>query len=704
MNSVQTDIPFEEQEEEGAGITLADLWGLLQMQRRVVLGALAACVSVAVIYSVLAERRYSATAVVHLAPMAAQEINTDGVVTEVTAGWNRKIDIATKLSILRSSPLRHEVLRRYEALGVEAAAPISAGALRAATDALSRKNTELIDITVTTSDPQQAARLANITAEVFRDEAMAANNDAVQSARKWLADQLEEYEQRIRSANEALTEFERTNNLAGSTSTGEVSLQTRMSYLQSAYGDLNTQLVLQQTLVDEYERLLRQGRYQDLAKAMGSALIESLTERHAEALAKRAEVSAVFGPKMQQYQAANLAVEAIESELNQEVRKQLSAERAKLDLLKGKESNIVGAIGSGKDQILRQQSLWADYEQRKLELENAKVFYKRLRERMGEVELQAKTQFNRIRVLEAATPPNKASYPIIPLNIGAGVIAGLVLGFGIAIAREWMDDTIASPVDVSAYLKVPFLGAIPKLEDETDETRLALHSHHQPQSQIAEAARAIRTVLELRPSEQSPSRLLVTSAVSAEGKTSTAVRLGIAYANAHRSVVIVDADLRRPRLHRVFHGERTGGLTDMIQGSTDSYVRPSGVDNMSYIASGRAGNRPDELLSAPSLSSVFDELSRQFDIVIVDSPPSAIVADARLLSRHVDGIVLVARENSTPRSLLREALSSLKQVGGTVFGVVINAVDFNQRRTAYKYYGYGYQYIYEEDPVEAAAT
>ena len=144
----------------------------------------------------------------------------------------------------------------------------------------------------------------------------------------------------------------------------------------------------------------------------------------------------------------------------------------------------------------------------------------------------------------------------------------------------------------------------------------------------------------------------------------------------------------------------------MIDGaSLEDCVRPTPVHNLSYVAAGKAGDRPDELLSSPSLPAVLDTLSDAFDIVIVDSPPTVVVADARLLSRHVDGTVVVVRQNSTPRSLLREALTGLQQVGANVYGVVINAVDFSERRTTYKYYGYGYRYTYEEDAApDAPAT
>jgi polysaccharide biosynthesis transport protein len=688
--------------EDSSTPSLSDLWAILQLQRGVIVASIVACVGLAAMLTAVAEKQYRAVAVVHLAPVAAKEINTDGVNTEITASWNRNIDVATKLAILDSNSLRAEVVRRYQELGL--ADGINASALGGEVSSDARKGTELIDIAVTTNDPEMSARLANLVAEVFRDESMAGNIEAARSAREWLSAQISEYEDRIRDATAALNEFERKNNLAGSTEHGESSLDSRMVSLNLAFGNSNTELVIQETLVEDYERLLRTGRYQDLAKAMDSAVVDSLSARYADALVERSRVGQVYGEKMPEYKSVAGNVDAIERELKAEVIKMLSAERAKLELLGGRKDSIAGAIGSGKEQILQLQALWGEYEQKRTELSNAKDFYQRLRARTGELELQSKTQFNRARILERATPPTRHSFPIVWLNLLIGLILGLAGGFALAVLREWLDDTIGSPVDITAYLRVPFLGAIPIIADEKDETRLALYTHAHPRAIVAEAMRAVRTTLELSPVNEVPRRILVTSAVASEGKTSTAIRLGISFVNAHRSVVIVDCDLRRPRVHKVFGGDRGAGVSALIDGAKlDEVTRETAVPNLYYIPSGRAGDRPDELLSAPNLPEILDALEARFDIVIIDSPPTLVVADARLLSRHVDGVLMVARENSTSRSLMREAIGDLQQVGAHIFGVVINAVDFNKRRTSYRYYGYGYgyQYKYDEDEPDA---
>ena len=185
------------------------------------------------------------------------------------------------------------------------------------------------------------------------------------------------------------------------------------------------------------------------------------------------------------------------------------------------------------------------------------------------------------------------------------------------------------------------------------------------------------------------------SAVSAEGKTSTVVRLGVAFANLNRRVLMIDADLRRPRIHKVFSVDREIGLSTVLTGERTEaeVIHATPVPGLFFMPSGRGGERPNELLASHEVERLLERLGKEFDLVIIDTPPSAILSDARILSRHVDGVVMVVREQSTSRMLVREAVAGLEQVGARVLGVIVNAVDFGRRRTSYKYYyGYGYRY------------
>ena len=679
---------------------LGDLWAIIQMQR-VVFGSFAiAGLLLALTYSVLATRYYRSTVVLHLSTMAGQEIETDRVVDfDQYHRWNRHMFVRTQLEILQSRRVLMEVLQIYSAEHPDSGLqPDLEGiqGLQSMIEVKPRQGTELIDLSVTSPDPDQSAELANLLAETYMDSNLDAVIDAAQSAKQWLEEQLAEKATEISDANLALRSFQRAKDMADAEE-DITSLSAVMDSLNTAYGRANTERVLMETTVYNHQRLLESGDYEKLAKDMNTSLMVTLAQDYSRAVTEQARISAIYGEKMPQRRSADAQVEKIEQELRAEVERTLAAERAQLRILRNKEASLRREIEGGKEDLLSVQENKEEYAKKRLTLERAQDFYRRLGQRRDELDLQAKTQLNNVRIVQSALSNPTPVEPRLLVNLAFGLVCGLVVGMSVGLLREYLDDTISSPLEVQTFLKVPFLGMIPKIEEVIDETDLALYTHENPRSNVAEAIRATRTVLDLAPDGRVINRLLVTSAVSAEGKTGTAVRLGVAYANLGRSVLVIDADLRRPRIHKIFGHERVPGFTTVVgaEVAIEDAIRPTGIPNLSYLSSGRGGERPNELLAHPEVGRLLDELNRRFDLVIIDSPPSVLLSDARVLSRYVDGVVVLVREHSTPRVLIREAIQGLEQVGANVLGVIVNAVDLTRRRTTYKYYyGYGYSYRY----------
>lgn len=684
--------------EAGARIDLGDVWAIIQMQRRVVLGCTVLVLLLALAYSLVATRQYRSVAVLHLSTMAGQEIRTDRVVDfDQYHRWNRQIFVQTQIEIIRSRKMRNKVLAAYEALGLDDGLKLDEEGLRELAgmiDVKVRQGTELIDVAITSPDPEMSARLANLVVNTYRDNNLEVLTESAEDAKGWLQTQLLEKEEEIAEASRLLREFQRANDMADAEE--EVtSLSATMDSLNEAKGQANTERVLHETTVWTHEALLKAGDYEQLAKNMNTPLIVSLTQDFARATTEQARVAAIYGEKMPQRRTADAELARIESELKAEVERTLAAEKAKLRVLRNKEASLEKEIAGGKDELLVVQERKEEYAKKLLALERARDFYKRLSQRKDELDLQSKTQLNNVRVVQEAWPVYRAVEPRIPINLMLGLIGGAILGLSVGLLREYLDDTISSPLEVTTFLKVPFLGMIPKIERIDDETDLALYTHANPRSTIAEVIRGIRTTLDMSSSDGVLKRMLVTSAVSAEGKTSTIVRMGVAFANLNRRVLMIDADLRRPRIHKIFGHEREPGFTTVLSGAValEEAVHETAVPNLWYLSSGRGGEHPNELLADPRVPALLDEIGEKFDMILIDSPPSVMLSDARILSRYVDGVVVLAREHSTSRVLIREAIAGLEQVGARVFGVVVNAVDFGKRRTSYKYYyGYGYRY------------
>ena len=282
---------------------------------------------------------------------------------------------------------------------------------------------------------------------------------------------------------------------------------------------------------------------------------------------------------------------------------------------------------------------------------------------------------------------------------------GLVLGCVLAIFNEFLDNSIKTPEEVEQLVSLPALGIIPSVASvngrgaqralpgpESKASTSDLATFVQPQSVVSEAYRALRTSILLSTSKHPPQVILITSGQPREGKTTTALNLAITLAQRGDRVVLIDSDLRRPRVHRAFQLTNQSGLSSYLAGAAglDQIVKPvARVPNLFVITAGPTPPNPAELLSSEPVTTLFDELRRQFDFVVLDSPPAITVADAMILAAHADGVILVAHGGVTTRDSLRHARKLLAAANARMLGVVLNNVDM--RSADYKYY-YSYYY------------
>ncbi|MFZ5481086.1 MAG: GumC family protein [Myxococcota bacterium] len=680
-----------------SGLTAAEVLGMLRVQWKVIVAVAALVLALAAVNSLRAPKLYRANAVIQISSHAGQELRVDGVV-DYNAVTQEYTYAKTQLHLLESRELREEVVRRYEALGFTdfTTEQEAAGQLAGMLAVTQRRDTELVDVSVTDTDPERAARLANLVAEVYREQTLGGRRDAAREAKEWLQHQLADYQKRIAEENAALVAYQRANDLADAEES-VTPLSATMDTLNRAFGEVNTERVLLETTVRGHERLLAANAWEALAKDMNTPLVVALYKEYSEAAAENAEMSARYLEKMPQRVYAEAKLRGIEQELRREVERTLATERAQLTILQQKEKSLGEEIDATKSRLLGRQEAKEGYERLKLQLERSKQFYSTLSQRDDELELAARTHLSNIRVVDEARPSPYPVSPNVPRSLFMGLVVGLLLGAALGFAIEYVDDTISSPLDVANYLHVPLLGIVPRIAGTAGGKDLALYTHLEPNSPAAEAVRAIRTVLELNPTAKTLRRLLVTSTEASEGKTTTTVSLAVSFATRGRRVLIVDADMRRPRVHRVFEVEKTPGLSEILAGCPlEGAIVPTGIPGVDILPAGPRTDGPNELLASPAMAPLLDDLDRAYDLVLIDSPPAGITSDAAILSKLVDGLVFVVREKTVSRWFVRDVVHRLQQIGAPLLGVVVNAVDTTGRRSGYKYY-YGYRYKYEEE-------
>jgi len=332
------------------------------------------------------------------------------------------------------------------------------------------------------------------------------------------------------------------------------------------------------------------------------------------------------------------------------------------------------------------------------EAESAKHMYELLIKRFKEASLTEDMRTGNIRVVDRAEVPNHPVRPRKRHNLILALIVGLVTGVGLAFFFEYLDNTIKLPEDVKQHLKTPYLGPVPLFTSEKagnpdDGIHPDLVGLHAPKSSASESYRGIRTSILFSSAESAPQVLLISSAAPKEGKTITAANLAVVMAQANGKTIILDCDLRRPTMHRLFGISKDMGVSNLLVGggSAKEAIIHTRIPNLDIIPCGTIPPNPSEILGSARMLTLLNGLRKLYAHILIDSPPSTAVTDAVVLSKSVDGVVMVVRTGYTAREIVKNGMAQFGAVGAHILGAVLNGVDM--RGNGYYYY----QYYYGED-------
>jgi succinoglycan biosynthesis transport protein ExoP len=369
-----------------------------------------------------------------------------------------------------------------------------------------------------------------------------------------------------------------------------------------------------------------------------------------------------------------------------------------------RESLLEQAFQRQKAKAMEMKQKAIRYNILKREADTNRDLYNSLLQRMKEAGVSAGITASNIQIVDGAEMPTKPFKPNKRLNLLLATVVGLFLGLGLAFFFEYLDNTVKTPEDVEQLIRLPSFGMIPEISYER-RRRLEEGTHYpvelitfaQPKSMLSEAYRNVRTSILLSFSEKPPKRIVISSPNPAEGKTTTVVNTAIALAQTGARVLVVDSDMRKPRIHTIFGEENGVGLSNYLSGNAElrSAIKKSTIPNLYYLPSGPIPPNPSELLGSNLFKKTIKFLGERFDHIILDSPPVLGFADSIILSTSSDGILLVVTGGKTPRETLQRAKDALSQVNAKILGVVINQVDIG--RSDYGYYYYRHHYYYGKE-------
>jgi capsular exopolysaccharide synthesis family protein len=297
---------------------------------------------------------------------------------------------------------------------------------------------------------------------------------------------------------------------------------------------------------------------------------------------------------------------------------------------------------------------------------------------------------NELTVVEPAVAPSAPSSPRVLMNVAVALVLGLLLGIGLAFLAEYLDESVKTPQDVERATGAPVLGLIPRMRLDASQSRIySVATMLYPRTTAAEAFRSLRTNLEFTGIDAPIKTILVTSAMPREGKTTVACNLAVAYAQAGRRTLLLDADLRRPETHLYFGLQNVDGLTNLLRADSlllKNLAHETEVPNLLVMTCGTIPPNPAELLASTRMAQVMGQIAASAEIVIIDSPPLNVVTDATILARLVDGVVLVVDAGRTPRHEARQASETLGRVDARILGVTLNREATPDAAGPYGYY------------------
>ena len=362
------------------------------------------------------------------------------------------------------------------------------------------------------------------------------------------------------------------------------------------------------------------------------------------------------------------------------------------------------ALGQQKGESLNLNKKAIDYNVLKRDAETSKEMFDLLIKRFKETSMTEDIRTGNIRIIDPAEVPRTPVKPQKALNIFLSIVMGLFLGIGLAFFLEYIDSTIKLPTEINDFLKIPFLGLVPALAMETD-TEGKQHDRtpaqdlvtmDAPKSTASESYRGIRTSLLLSSADHSPQVILVCSSGPSEGKTISAANLAVTMAQAGGKVLVLDCDMRRPKMHRLLGVDRDKGMSNILVGARtlEEVIVHTQIPNMDFIPSGPIPPNPSEMLGSDRMKSLLEEARTRYERIIIDSPPISAVTDAVILSRVADGTAVIIRSGVTNREIVKNGLSQLQAVNARILGAILNGVHLDRDR--YYYYQYQYYYYYGE--------
>lgn len=675
------------------------------------------------LFNSVQEAQYKATTVMHVAPKSTAVFNLrelfvnrrDPAFRETQAGIIRSRVLAEKVVAKLGLAKRPEFMtgsvtvldKVKQKLGINN----NAEKVQGNTDRLiaswlvdemevsSKRDSYLMDISLVLPNAQLAADITNAVAEEYISSIEVNLRSSTEASEQWLLDRLDVVNKDLKIAELALQEFKEKEEIIGSSQQngGIASQEVDMissRLLEARQKRLGSEALYQQVLATERGK----GDMQGIAVIRSDVIVQNIRNELVELESRKSELSQRYGPEHRRMVELESQLSVTEQNLKQQIQRVVAAIKSEYELAKESESFLKTSLGNSTNKV---QSLGRkQFELLALEqnVRTQRDVYQAFLKRLNQNRATGVSVNENVRITDPAIAPLRPLPSKGPLLVIMFSLLALIVGLGVGLLRELFDNTLSGDRDVDKKLMTVSLGSVPMIEgdegaDPIQNVAYSYFSNHKL-SQFSESVRTVRSSLMLSSIDEKKRRILVTSTVPGEGKTSMAISLALAFGHVQKTLLI-DCDLRRPSLDELMDASsfnRRGlGINDLCLGSASpsECIQSLPVNGVDLITAGTINPNPQELFCSTKFSEVLNKLGEVYDVIIIDSPPSGGLSDSMLLATQVDQVAYVVKANSTPVAKVRASIQSLIKSDAPLSGVIINQVPLTDSSFSY-YYGRGY--------------
>ena len=728
-------------------INLLDYWRVIVKRKWVVISFVGALVFFTGVFSFKATPKYKAKATLMIEEEASKILSI-----EDEFGYRQRFaDLRffnTQLKLLQSKSLVERVARKMDLLShplfIKAAGNNNndqdekkkiphnpyAKVSQALLDSLEVspvRETKLVEVSFTSPDPVFAADLVNTLTEEFVDFYIEKRYQTTRQASEFLARQIEDLKNRLATKEQELQKYSQEKDL--------FFLNEQESTALSQFSDLNnafTQAQIERVRAEANYRELSNLKVDTLPQFLNNKVLEDLRTEYIRLKNEYDEKSKVFKPEYPDMLKLKAKMESMRIQLEEEIGKAVKAAELEYRAALKKEESLKELLDQQKNAVAQMNSNAIIYNSLKIEVENMRKLLNSLEERQKETLVSTRLgelKTSNISIIDRAEPPTSPVSPKKKLNLLLALIIGLFGGVGLCFVLEYLDNTVKGPEDAEKLTGIASLGIVPFLppgglrklsrkgyyyryhyqsgegekgqkkpgeeaSEVPDVNEIELINFKYSNVPISEDYRTIRTSILLSSAGGPPRSILVTSSVPQEGKTSTVVNLAIAFAQLGQKILVVDADMRKPRLHRIFKLGSSVGLSSCLTGKAkiEECILKTDIDGLSVLPCGPVPPNPTELIDSDKMKELVEKLTASYDLVLFDSPPVLAVVDPVILANLVEATILVVLSGKTTDKALVGATEELKKARAKLIGAVFNGVKMDKQ--GYYYYSRSYRPYY----------